>query len=535
MTERWYQQAAVETLVEYCKQSREILPDGSLKPRNPLICLPTGTGKSHVIADFLKQALSIVPGTRCVMATHVKELIKQNASKLHDAWPMAPLGIYSAGLQSRDIAQPIIFGGIQSLVGKFPIFGYRDFLIIDEAHLLGDEGSYIKFIQELLQKNPYLIVIGLTATPYRMGLGLMTNGKIFTDIIYDLTNIDGFNRLIAEGYLCPLVPKRTDTQLDISGVGFSKGEYNQGELQEAVDKKDVNYAAMNEFVHYGQDRNSWIVFASGIEHSEHIADMLNDVFRIETVVIHSKRSEAQNEGALKAWKSGHVRCAVNMNGLTTGVDHPSLDYIGMLRPTMSTGLWVQMLGRGTRPFPGKENCLVMDFARNTQRLGPINDPVIPRLKGKGPPGDAPVRICPQCNTYAHARAITCIVCGYEFGSAPKLSGHASELELLRSDLPQVEVFDVQRVVYSNHISRSTGRSSIKASYYCGLRTFYEWATVEGSGFAAKKGRDWFRQRYTGEPPNTNEEVLMYSAALRAPSRIRVWINKKYPEIISAEF
>lgn len=533
--ERWYQLECVDKLVEYCKQPRQRNDDGTLVRRNPLICLPTGTGKSHVIANFLKLALQVVPGTRVVMATHVKELIKQNANKLLDAWPMAPLGIYSAGLKSREIAQPIIFGGIQSLVGKFPIFGYRDFLIIDEAHLLADEGSYIKFIDELLLRNPYLIVIGLTATPYRMGLGLMTNGKIFTDIIYNLTDIDGFNRLIAEGYLCPLIPKRTATKLDVSNIGMSKGEYIQSELQEAVDKNDITLAAMSEFVYYGQNRNSWIVFASGIEHAEHICDMLNDRFNIESVVIHSKRSDTQNEQALKAWKRGDVRCAVNMNGLTTGVDHPALDYCGMMRPTMSTGLWVQMLGRLTRPFPGKENGLVMDFAGNTKRLGPINDPVIPRLKGKGSPGDAPVRVCPNCGTYNHARVPRCVVCDLEFTTDTKLTKYASTEELLRSDLPQIEIFDVDRVVYSKHISRATGRSSIKASYYCGLRTFYEWATVEGSGFSVKRGRDWFRQRYPSEPPATNDEVLMYASALRAPSRIRVWLNKKYPEVLLAEF
>lgn len=535
---RYYQEEAVQSLFDYFANHGGVDNQGKIIRANPLVALPTGTGKSVVITEFIKRAFHVYPSTRAFMATHVKELIKQNAKHMQESWPIAPLGIYSAGLNSRDIVQPIIFGGIQSCVGKYPLFGYRDFLIIDEAHLVSPnaETSYIKFIEELQQKNPYLKVIGLTATPYRMGLGRITNGQIFTHVCYDLTDINGFNRLIAEGYICPLIPKRTRVELDVSNVGINAGEFAQNQLEQAVDKNDINYAALKELVECSQGRKSWLIFASGIHHAEHLGDMLNGVFGIDTVVIHSKKTDKENQAALKAWKRGEVRAAVNMNALTTGVDHPPLDLIGMLRPTMSTGLWVQMLGRGTRPSNGKVNCLVLDFAGNTRRLGPINDPIIPRPKGQGTPGDAPVRVCPVCGVYNHASVRYCVACGTEFVFDPKLNRSASTLELLKSDLPQVEMFKVNHVVYSAHRSRTTGRSMIKASYYCGLRTFYEYVTLEDGGFAAKRGRDWFRQRY-GEPWDTidNEQVLDVVSQFVMPKYIRVWINKEYPEILKAEF
>lgn len=535
--QRWYQEEAIDALFEYCFKPFEYDTQGKLKSRNPLVCLPTGTGKSIVIANFLKRAFELIPNTRVIMATHVKELIKQNATKLQEAWPLAPLGFYSAGMNKAETVQPIIFGGIKSLVGKYQKLGKRDILIIDEAHLLNDEGGYIQFINELRMRNPYLIVIGLTATPYRMGMGSLTNGSIFTDIVYDLTNIDGFNRLFAEGYLCPLIPKRGIVEIDTSNVGLSAGDYNQKQVQEASNRREITYAALNELVTIGiqQQRRSWLIFATGIEHAENISEMLEQMFKVPNVLVHSKRSDKDNEDAIRRWKNNEVSCAVNMNSLTTGIDNPALDLIGCLRPTTSTGLWVQMLGRGTRPYPGKSNCLALDYAGNTRRLGPINDPVIPRLKGKGPPGDAPVRLCAVCGCYNHARAVCCVACGTEFPINEKITKYASTDELIRSDQPQVETYNVAQVVYSEHISRASGNTSVKASYYCGLRTFYEWITVEGKGFACKRGRDWFRQRFPAEPPASNAEVLAYASQLRAPARIKVWVNKKYPEVLSAEF
>jgi DNA repair protein RadD len=561
--QRWYQREAVGSLFEFFRENPGYDAAGQPIEANPLICMPTGTGKSHVIGDFTKEAMHKYPQTRVIMATHVKELVQQNARKLQEAWPLAPLGIYSAGLKSRDFMQPIIFGGVQSMVKKVEIFGRRDLLIIDEAHLLSPSAdtSYQHLIGKpgisgLRKLSPYLKVIGLTATRWRMGLGCLTNGNIFTNIAYDICTIDGFNRLIAEGYLATLIPKRTRTELDISNVGMSNGEYKTGELQDAVDKSEVTYQALQELCEEGVNRASWLVFASGVVHAEHIGEMLNNAFGIPTCVIHSKKSDEENSKSLVDWKAGKYRCAVNMNALTTGVDHPAMDLIGMLRPTMSSGLWVQMLGRGTRPFPGKANCLVLDFAGNTRRLGPINDPVIPRPRGEGPPGDAPVKTCPSCGTYNHTTAKICIVCGYEFPKQENINPYADTAELLRSDLPQIEPFTVTHMVLTPHTSPASGKHSIKLSYYCaGIvpRTFYEYKSVESiSKFFRHKSRDWFRQVYTGyasgehqfnldewdeDVPFTNAKVIELSqqGLIRHPTTIHVWMNREKPEILRYEF
>lgn len=526
---RDYQNEAVQSVFNYFGEH-----DG-----NPVIAMPTGTGKSLVIAGFLERALKTWSSQRFLVLTHVKELIEQNANKMRQLWPTAPVGIYSAGLRQRDTHMPIIFGGSASVVNCIERFGHRDLLLIDECHLLSPKAdtTYQVIIDELKRVNPYLKVVGLSATPYRLGQGMITDGGIFTDVCCDMTGVAAFNKFIAEGYLVPLYPRRTKTELDVSEVGVSGGEFTQNALQAAVDKQDVTFKALEEMCDAAADRNSWLIFASGVEHSEHVATMLNS-FGVSCAAIHSKMSQGERDGRLRDYKTGKLRCLVNNNVLTTGFDHPPLDFIGMLRPTMSPGLWVQMLGRGTRPSPetGKEDCLVLDFAGNTRRLGPINDPRIPRKKGKGG-GDAPVKICEHCGTYNHASVRVCDFCGEEFTFETKIVPVAATEELIKSDIPVIDYFDVQQVYYYLH-EKPGSAPSIRVSYYCsgGMQKFDEWVCLEHSGFPGKKARDWWRQRFPGDyVPETTAEGLRLITQLRVPRRIKVWVNKKYPEVLSYEY
>lgn len=582
LEDRWYQTEAVNALFEFYSTPRLLDAKGFPVRKNPLICLPGGTGKSVIIANFFKRAFELHPDTRAIMSTHVKQLIEQNANKLRQAWPGAPLGIYSAGLKSASTVQPIIFGGIQSMVRNASSFTHRDFLVIDEAQLVGDAGSYLKFILALLEANPYLKVIGLSATGYRHGMGCLTNGDIFTDVIYDLCNVEGFKRLIAEGFLVPLIPPTTMpdgsalVQIETGGVSVNGGEFHQGQLSAAMKRQNISFKILQQFVALGADRHSWMFFAQGIEEAEEACRLLNTTFGIPTVIMHSGMSNAENDASLKAWQLGEARCVVNMGMLTTGVDHPALDYIGVGRAMMSVVLWIQILSRGSRPYSWlternpviatafqyiKQNCLVADFGGNSARLGCINDPKIPRKKGSLGPGDAPSRVCPKdkpteafpnggCGCYNHVTARECLFCGYEFPLISKLDTVASTDQLLADDIPVQQMIAVDRVVYSRHVSKAVKMANpmaneytlpftVRVSYYCGLKVYTDWITVEGRG-GQVSGRNWFRQAFNYTPdnqtpfvgkdglpsdvPTTNGEVLKIMAQLRAPSQIRVWMN-----------
>ena len=335
---RWYQEEAIDSLMNYNYQ------------HNPLLALPTGSGKSIVIAEFIKRALIAYPTTRVMMLTHVKELVQQNAEKLKSVWQQAPLGIYSAGLKERDVGRPITFGSMQSVYKHIqrqqeqglPHFGKIDLLIVDEAHLISEkeETTYRKIISAFYEENPYIKVIGLTATPYRMKSGQLTENGIFGEVIYDLTQSEMFVRLIKEGYLAPLIPRRTSIEIDTSNLSMVGDDYNKKQLEQVSDTDEITFNAVREIVECGlsQNRTSWIVFCTSVEHCEHVNAMLLSL-GIASAVCHSKLSNKENDDVINAFKQGKLTCLVNNNKLTTGFDNPKIDLIGMLRPTQSVGLW----------------------------------------------------------------------------------------------------------------------------------------------------------------------------------------------------
>lgn len=538
--DRYYQTEAVQSIYTYFSQ----------KKGDPVLAMPTGTGKAVVIARFLQSVYKQWPNQRVLIATHVKELIEQNYKKLIAYWPFAPCGIYSAGLNARDHMSPIVFCGIQSVANKASLFGKVDIVIIDEAHLVGpgDSTNYQKFLRGLRAINPKMKVIGLTATPYRLGYGHIAEpdkdgNSLFTDVCYDITGLEAFNRLIAEGYLSPLVARDPKNLLNYDNVKIERGEFKQGDLQVAVDRKEVTYAALREALELAADRRHWLIFASGVEHSDHIAEMMEYLGQ-SCLSIHSKLPGNERDKRIAAFQRGEVRAIVNNNILTTGFDSPWIDCIVCLRPTASAVLWVQMLGRGTRPFKGneidpipKENCLALDFANNTRRLGPINDPVVPRRKGEGG-GEAPVKKCEVCDTWNHASVRFCHSCGAEFTFAVKIKETSDNTDLIKGDLPKIQIFKVDHITAKEHVKLSTGVSMMKLSYYCGRRVFEEYVGFDHPHeFVRHKAREWWAARTDEYPlPTDTAGALALLPSLPPATHLRVWTNRQAgPEIMATCF
>lgn len=548
---RDYQNYAVDTLWNYFHENTG----------NPLCLMPTGTGKSLVIGGLTKRAFFTYPGQRWIMATHVEKLVDQNADKLLRLWPQAPLGIHSEGLRRRDVHQDIIYGGIQSMIHNVELFGFRDILLVDEAHLIGPNEAtmYIKFIRALMIRNPKLKVIGFTATGFRLGFGMLTDWDarddegpkgIFTDVAVDLTTMAAWDRFFAEDYLVPPIPHRTETRIDASNVGINTatGDYKQGELEKLMDTKGVIMPACREMVRAGEHRRCWLIFNAGNAKADETAEILRS-YGINAASMHTGVPKKERDRRWAAFKAGELRALTNNNMATTGVDHPPIDMIGMLRPTISTGLWVQMLGRGTRPYPegNKINCLVLDFARNVEKLGPINDPNIPKKKGQGG-GDVPIKLCiaettrgDVCGAYNHISARFCIECGSPFEIKEKLVPQLSGAELVRSSIPETKWFNVNRAVYQRHTSRNSGNEMIRVDYTCGVKLWQEYIDFEATASGFKhRTHEWWRRRYNENEqpvPQLNEAALevLWRHPPRTPARIKIWTNTKFPEIVGTEF
>ena len=535
---RWYQEEAKEALLTYNYAS------------NPILALPTATGKSVIIGAFIKAVMEQYPTTRIMMLTHVKELIAQNAHKLSSMWEYAPLGIFSAGLGEKNAYMPITFGGVQSVIKYIEKckaenrehFGFINLLIVDEAHLISekDETTYRRVIQYLEEVNPDIKVIGLTATPYRMKGGMLTDCGIFGEVIYDLCQPEMFTRLIKEGYLSRLINRKTSFEIDTSEVAVIGGDFNLKELAQVTDKEELTFNAVQETVRCGlsQNRKSWIVFGTSIEHCEHLVKMFEQ-FGINAAAVHSKRKGKENDAIINAFKTGEIQCLVNNDKLTTGFDHPEIDLICVLRATKSTSLWVQMIGRGLRVAPNKKDCLVLDYGGNTKRLGAINDPVLPSKakKGRGGTGEAPIKICPVCECYNHAAARVCEVCGSEFAFDTGLTKQASNLDLIK-EVDEVkfdtETFKVDNVYYEEYKAKS-GNITLRVSYLCGINIYHEYLGFETGGALRQRAITWWAQRSKEPCPSTVREALRQVYALKRPVAINVRLNDKYPEITSVIF
>jgi len=475
---RQYQQRAIDDLYTWFKKNDS---------GNPCLVLPTGSGKSHIVAALCKDALQSWPETQILMLTHVKELIQQNAEKMRQHWPGAPMGIYSASLNKKQLGEPITFAGIQSIRNKSAQLGHIDLIIIDECHLVGhkDEGGYRTLLAELIAINPMLRVIGLTATPFRLNHGYITDKPAIFDALIEPVGIE---ELIYKGYLATLKSKLTSIKLDTSGVHKRGGEFIESELQAAVDNDDKNHEIVKSVIGWAGDRKAWLFFCAGVQHAQHIKDVLIE-HGIVADCVTGETPKKERDRIINDFKAGKIQALTNANILTTGFDFPDIDLIAMLRPTMSPGLYVQMAGRGLRPKSHTDHCLILDFAGVVEAHGPITNVKPPNKKEKGD-GEAPVKVCDECLELVHISAMVCPACGFEFPAK-----EAPDLSLRNDDIMGIEGREMTVTAWNwrKHTSKTSGKEMLAVTYYGALsdEPVTEYLCVLHEGYAGDKARRLF--------------------------------------------
>ena len=386
---------------------------------NPCIVAPTGSGKAWICAALCEELLSHSPNAKILVLSHVKELLVQDADKIIQVWPGAPVGIYSAGLGTKDI-NTITVAGIQSIWKKASELGKIDLVIVDEAHLISntDSGMYRSLLADLQEINPRVRLIGLTATPYRLGQGLLTEGSeaIFTELL-EAASID---ELIKRGFLAKLTSTFTDLKLNVEGVRKVQGDYEKQELEQRVNNEINNHQIAAETIRRAGDRKAWLIFCVSVSHAKALCDEFTSQ-GINAAVITGKTSASERERIFSEFKAGKIRAVTNVGVATTGFDYPDIDVIVMARPTLSPGLYMQMSGRGMRiKSPGHyKDCLVLDFAGNIERHGAITKIIPPRrtISRKKKPqqelGEM-FKQCPNCGKVIMSRARICAHCGHIF-------------------------------------------------------------------------------------------------------------------------
>lgn len=508
---RDYQQDAVNAVFEGVKNGQ----------MSGVIVAPTGSGKSIILAEISRILLTTWVGTKVVVATHVYELLEQNAEKFHLLCPDIKYGIYSAGLKRKETKERIVFAGIQSAAKHAFDFGKVDMLIIDECHRINpdEQTQYGKFIRNLKINNPNIVIIGLSATPYRMKNGLLweSDDALFEGMYYDIPVI----KLIDDGYLSPVISKGGLEKIDLHGVKTTAGDYNQKQLEEAASKPELTRIAVDDILACSADRKATIIFCAGVKHATEVCREINRRGQECHVITGDTPTEERNK-ILNDYKNGKFKYLANVNVLTTGFDNPRIDVIALLLATKSCAKYVQMVGRGMRLADGKDNCLLLDYGGNVIRHGCIDDIEPPSVKKKGEGGDAPARECPECHGIYHISIKKCPICGYVFPEKAPHEKRAYEGEVISSD---VTWLDVDEVNYTRH--KKDGKpDSIRIDFYVTTRQkpYPMWIAPDHPGYPHIKAMEYIHN-VGGKATTTDEALKECLLGWLTPTRIAVKKNK----------
>ena len=383
---RPYQQDAVDNSINYFKKKRD----------PAVIVLPTGAGKSLVIAELAKIAKG-----RVLILAHVKELVEQNHEKYTSYGLEA--GIYSAGLNQKQSSQKAIFGSIQSVArADDSFFNGFTLLIIDECHRVNSEGDtqYASVIKKLQERNPHICILGLTATPYRLGVGwiyelnyrgiIQTEEKrFFKQCVFELP----LEYMIKNKYLTQ--PVKVDipvTCYDFSELTDSNRLYTTSQVDELLKKqKRLTPLIIKNIIDITEtyDRQGVMIFSSTVRHAKEILKALPDG---QAKIVIGDTEDSERDKIIEEFKEKKFKYLVNVSVLTTGFDAPHVDVIAILRPTESVSLYQQIIGRGLRLHSNKKDCFILDYT------GMGHDIYRPEISGKRPNKTSePVQVlCPQC-------------------------------------------------------------------------------------------------------------------------------------------
>lgn len=527
---RWYQKEAVESFFDsLCN-----------KPGNPVICLPTGSGKSLVIAEITRRAVEQFAG-RVLILQHRKELIEQNREKVQRLLPIK-VGSYSAGLRKYETEEDVVLCGIQSVYDKATLFGRRHLVLVDESHLVPtrDEGMYRQFLNDLRGFNPNLRCGGLTATPFRTGEGLICRPDgIFNHVCFDAP----IGQLIEQGYLCKVTNKPTQWHADTSGLHKRGGEFIAKEV-DGLFGGDKTEIACREVVENAAGRHSCLLFCSGIENAIQAQGWIEKLTNELCGMVDGSTPELERAATIRAFRNLGLRWLVNVDVLTTGFDAPVIDLIAILRATDSPGLFAQIVGRGLRTDPTKTDCLVLDFGENIKRHGPIDALDYGRRNsGKKSDGDneAPLKMCPSCEEEV-AVAVRVCSCGFEFPGREAKFGEQSDTE--SKILSEPEYFEVKSAHFAVHQKRNdeNARPTMRVDYTCVRddgnmdETISEWVCIEHDGFALKKAKAWWDSHSQYEFPPSVEAAVEWArlGCVGVPKSIKAQKEGRFWRILSQE-
>lgn len=332
-----------------------------------MLQLATGTGKSLIIAALAQHYRAA--GEHVWVLTHVQQLVEQNAAT-YTRYSGDEPGIVCAGLKRKDRENVVTFGTIQSILGVQAEMKPPAVIIIDEAHRVPHNRGERSLYDSVLRRYGDASRVAMTATPWRMDNGTI-HGEGDQFWFDELTYSYNVARAVADGYLCPLVGVETAVQLDLAGARKANGDFVMTDVSEREDETWLRAVARS-LPELTKVRKHLAVYCPTIDAANSAAKIIAEETGWNTAVMAGDINREDRRAVLERFKAGEVRVLCSVDMITTGFDFPALDCIVCLRPTLSSSLWVQIQGRGTRLAEGKKNCLVLDYVGNLQRLGGVD-------------------------------------------------------------------------------------------------------------------------------------------------------------------
>jgi len=457
---RPYQEQALEQITEALRQGH-----------SPLLHMDTGSGKTVVFSEILKRIHH--KSLHSVMVVRGRKLVDQASQRLRREG--VPHGVFMAGHSGMRVREPIQIASIDTIRSR-KAQPKANLIVVDEAHL-----AISKSYREFFKLYPGVPILSVTATPYsEQGLGHIADKVIRTATFDDLV-IDGW--LIRPRYFCPSLP-------DLTGVGTISGEYNQGELGKKLDQSVLIGDLVTQYLKHAQGRKA-ICYAVNIHHSKAISETFNSA-GIKAVHCDADTPDDLRAEAIRAFEDGITSILTNVGLWSIGVDIPCCDCIILARPTKSLILYRQQIGRGTRPFPGKSDLLVLDHSGNVLRHGFVNEEIEAVLK--------PQAIVRQVTN----NPTTCLKCYAVFyGTTCPNCGNVNTQTLRRLEVKDGELCEIKTLTQDEELIQYV-QSLKKVRKQKGYRRgwlWYELKRTRGEDVANrffKRAPDWVKSKMLSE-------------------------------------
>lgn len=467
---RPYQQQCIDTVWSRLSKDPDIL-----------VVLPTASGKTIIFTLLLKRCLEMMRLQKrtlksMVLVNQVK-LVTQTQDKLSDAIDGENIGLYCGSLGDYNSGSEITVGSINSIEKITP---FIHLLIIDECHNAENSATYQNFIIRLRKANPNIKIVRFTATPYTAQTGyIYGKDKDIKRISYRKT----LKEMIAMNFIVEPIFQATKEAFDTSKLRKRRGEFVLKDLEKLSKDKEKISAQVSDALSRLSGRNKIVWSCTCIEHAE---DVQQEISKYEpATTIHSKLKRAEQRLNIQEFENGSVRHITSVTMVSEGYDYAAIDAIVCMRPTRSPVLYVQLIGRGLRLFPGKKNCLFLDFGDVVESLGHPNNPAVNDPNKKANKAEKQAVICPACEHFIFLPASCCKECGYEFykeeqkkrETTKKLTWNATEHQFTEK-LTKTQVVKLLAWEIDDKYVSKAGNKCLKISYQTLMNTYFEWIKID---------------------------------------------------------